>query len=510
MGCTLSHSIRCAALLVTAGVVSHDSPAAQCLREKLASSFPPTFWFEATTFGSRVALDGTRMAIASGYGIEMLDLSGGAWVPAGVLGEPGAKSGASLALDGDVLVVGVPDAQNPGLPPGAALVYERSGGVWSLATTLHAGDAQYAGGFGRAVDVSGTRVLIGSTSGAASQSGAAWIFERGGAGWAQTAKLAPPAPDIGFASAVALDGDRALVSAPFAPSGAAKGGALVYEYSGAQWLPSGLLLPPSPLVAQQLGASCALAGARAVLSSSGVAGAEVYELQSGAWSHTATLALPAGIGGGTVVDSSGQHVLVGSTQRRTFLYSNGSAGWSAPHELPLIDHPSPLLIPPGGAIAIDGDDAIVGIPNIVLPGSAYAFSISGSGCPPLLGEPGSIDVSIANAAQSWQIEAGAAQAGRVYLVLGSLSGTAPGVLLDGHVLPLVPDAYTTYTLTAPNQVPLFGTLGVLDANGSATARFQLFDSHPLFGITAHHAYVVLDLAAGVVAMTSNAVAVSFD
>ncbi|TAJ22111.1 MAG: hypothetical protein EPO68_03735 [Planctomycetota bacterium] len=479
------------------------------MHSEVQSVFPPVFGQPTGSFGIRVALDATTMAIASGYGIEMRERIGDAWTPSGLLTDSGAKSAAALALDGDVLVVGLPDAVNPSLPAGAALVYERSGGTWSLATTLHAGDAQFAEGFGAAVDVSGARILIGAAS-AGQISGAAWVFERNGGVWSQTAKLPPVAPDIGFATAVALDGDRALVTAPFAPFGSAQGGALVYELAGTQWLPTGVLLPPSPQVAQKIGRSCALDGTRAVLGSNGTTGGEVYELQSGSWSHAASLPLPIGGGTSAAVAISGARVLIGTSQRDAFVYTHAGGAWSAPEQLLLLGHAPTLLMLPGAAVALDGDNAAVGTPNILYPGLVYAHSVGGAGCPRLLGLPQTVAVSNQPAAQYWQLEAGSAHANRVYLMLGSLSGTAPGITLDGQLLPLVPDAYTTYTLTAPNSPPLVDTLGVLDANGSALARFQVpAGSTALAGISGHHAYVVLDLAAGVVALTSNAVGVAF-
>ena len=122
----------------------------------------------------------------------------------------------------------------------------------------------------------------------------------------------------------------------------------------------------------------------------------------------------------------------------------------------------------------------------------------------LTGSPGSISLA-AGGSQTLTLDLGPAHAGAPYLVLGSTTGFTPGVLVDGHLLPLVVDAYTLLTLQKPNQPPLVATFGVLDGNGHAVAAFALpAGSPPAFaGIVVHHA--ALALGGLVVARTTNAV-----
>lgn len=122
------------------------------------------------------------------------------------------------------------------------------------------------------------------------------------------------------------------------------------------------------------------------------------------------------------------------------------------------------------------------------------------------------ELSIANGgAQAFSLHAGAERAGDTYLLMGSVSGTAPGVPLGGgHTLPLAFDAYTLSSLDQPNAPPLAGSLGVLDAGGEASASFTLplGLSPALVGTSVHHAYVVVSTGAPVpsVVLVSNAVA----
>lgn len=111
---------------------------------------------------------------------------------------------------------------------------------------------------------------------------------------------------------------------------------------------------------------------------------------------------------------------------------------------------------------------------------------------------------------SFDLDAGPDHAGQLYLLLGSMSGYAPGLSVDGLVLPLnIPDAYFDLTLGAPAISPLTGSLGWLDGAGQASASIQVDPQagHLGVGQVLHHAGVVLDPAlGGQVVFTSNALA----
>lgn len=70
---------------------------------------------------------------------------------------------------------------------------------------------------------------------------------------------------------------------------------------------------------------------------------------------------------------------------------------------------------------------------------------------------------------------GSPQAGRIYLVLGSLSGSQPGITLPGSVnLPLNFDAMTSLMLQLPGLAGVFpGTVGILGTKGEASAKVIL-------------------------------------
>ncbi len=95
--------------------------------------------------------------------------------------------------------------------------------------------------------------------------------------------------------------------------------------------------------------------------------------------------------------------------------------------------------------------------------------------------------------QDMTVSAGAAHAGRLYLILGSVTGTDPPFPIDGKSLPLLIDIYTVQTLNAPNAPPLANSLGLLDASGVATASFTVPPGLPasFVGLTFFHAFVVV-------------------
>jgi hypothetical protein len=100
----------------------------------------------------------------------------------------------------------------------------------------------------------------------------------------------------------------------------------------------------------------------------------------------------------------------------------------------------------------------------------------------------------AGGTQTLTLDAGAASAGDLYLVLGSLSGTSPGVPFAGSTIPLNPDAYFLHTLNHPNTYPLADSFGTLDGAGQAMVHVTLAPGvpAPLVGLVAHHAFGVLD------------------
>ena len=93
----------------------------------------------------------------------------------------------------------------------------------------------------------------------------------------------------------------------------------------------------------------------------------------------------------------------------------------------------------------------------------------------------------------FELLAGPEQAGRLYLMLGTRSGTSPGFGFGGVHFPINPDNYFTFILNNPAGSPLARPFGTLDADGRATSSFTLpAGTNPaLAGLELHHVFAVV-------------------
>ncbi|QDU68661.1 kelch repeat-containing protein [Engelhardtia mirabilis] len=123
----------------------------------------------------------------------------------------------------------------------------------------------------------------------------------------------------------------------------------------------------------------------------------------------------------------------------------------------------------------------------------------------MVAEPTELSVATGGTQDLW-LALGSEYAGSPYLVLGSSSGTSPGLpLAAGVVLPLVPDGYTTWTLGQANGAVFDDTLGTLSSFGGAHGAIVLPGGLPptLAGTSLHHAAIFFG-AGGAIDQVSEA------
>lgn len=148
--------------------------------------------------------------------------------------------GAAVAVDGDTILVGAPGTMVHGLNiPGAAYVFVRTGETWTQEAELIAANAEPVDQFGASVALSGNVALVGSihSSGGQEYAGAAYVFTRSGTTWTQQAQLGPaggPQAWELFGSSVAIEGQTALVGARLSEPVHA-GAAYVFTRAGETW-----------------------------------------------------------------------------------------------------------------------------------------------------------------------------------------------------------------------------------------------------------------------------------
>ncbi|MCB9881769.1 MAG: metallophosphoesterase family protein [Planctomycetes bacterium] len=98
--------------------------------------------------------------------------------------------------------------------------------------------------------------------------------------------------------------------------------------------------------------------------------------------------------------------------------------------------------------------------------------------------------------QRLALDAGTSHVQDLYLLLGSATGSSPGLPLGNVTLPLVPDGYFQVSINAANTGIFQNTLGTLDINGRGNAAIQIGANAPpeLLGLTLWHAFLVFDFA----------------
>ena len=235
-------------------------------------------------FGYSVAINGDTIAVGAmdhnrvslpggGYdypgGVYVFTRTAGVWTEQAHL-DPGSTSatfkfGSAVALTSTTLAVGAFYENG-----GAVYVYTGSGSTWSLQQKLTASDAHTGDGLGFSVAISGDVIVSSarSDSAGANWNGSAYVFRRAGSVWTQEAKLLEPGtpnPVDSFGWAVAVDGNRAVITAKDADHVAANddnaGKAWVWVYDGVSaWSVEDELVPAGHLDYDMFGISADIEG----------------------------------------------------------------------------------------------------------------------------------------------------------------------------------------------------------------------------------------------------------
>ena len=230
--------------------------------------------------------------------------------------------GHSVDIDGDTAIVGAPVSRNSGTP-GSAVVLRRSGNTWSEEQTLAPSDAINNDLFGTAVAIDGDNVIVGAPDAGA---GTVYVFVRSGTTWTEQDKLeaADPASQA-FGNKVAVLGDVALVGAATdsRPGGVSSGSAYFYSRSGSTWTQTQKVSAGDASAGARFGDSVALGASRALIGASALATAQpgaVYSFEPGA-SWTEERKLGGTVGGsddfGTSVALSGITSVIGAPGEST-------------------------------------------------------------------------------------------------------------------------------------------------------------------------------------------------
>lgn len=212
----------------------------------------------ADTFGSAIALSGSTALVAatgdtdSAGAVYVFVRSGGnpPWAQQGPrLVAPqrvsDAAFGFSVAVDGDLALVGAPGQTDAG----SAFAFRRTGATWSAGQSLAVGaplaSPQPGDAFGSAVSLSGTWSVVGAPKSEVAgvlEAGSAFFFEHVAGSWVARQRFDSPEPfDTGtFGTAVSISGNRAGAGASL--DNASLGRVHLFRRENSTWL-----LHPAPL-----------------------------------------------------------------------------------------------------------------------------------------------------------------------------------------------------------------------------------------------------------------------
>lgn len=271
--------------MMTAPRVTHAQTmcAPGSLQQVLAADGAPT-----DAFGLSVAIDGDIAVLGaiwdddrgfnsgSVYIYERTD--NGQWLQTRKItptdGGPEDVFGRSVAISGQTIVVGANGDDDRGFDAGAGYVYVRQDGQWIQQAKLRASDGRANDRAGWAIDIHGDTVVLSAhrRDDAGIDSGAAYVFVRNESGqWTQQARLnaSDAAADDLFGHDVAVDGDTIIVGAyKDDDDGSSSGSAYIFTRDASnQWLQQAKLTASDANVGYHFGRFVDLDGNRALIGS---------------------------------------------------------------------------------------------------------------------------------------------------------------------------------------------------------------------------------------------------
>jgi len=425
-----------AAILLAIGL-SPGADAAECEMARLLASDGAAYDY----FGHSVAVSGDVAVVGAYQDDDYGPESGSAWVyrwngsswveEAKLLPSDGGAStdffGFRVAVSGNVSVVGKHLDDESGFNSGSAYVYRFDGSTWAE-TKLLASDGVFGDSFGWSVAVSGDVAVVGAYGDDDNglESGAAYVYRWNGSSWVEDIKLlaSDGAADDNFGYAVAVSGDVVVVGAWHNDdNGADSGSAYVYRWNGSSWIETKLLASDGA-VGDWFGFSVAVSGDVAMVGSfldddngpdSGSAYAYRFNSSSWTWAETKLLASDGAAGDyfGFSVAVSGDVAVVGAYQNdddgvnsgSAYVYRFDGSSWA---ETKLLASDGTVSDWFGYSVGVSGDVAVVGAygvdDNGPSSGSAYVHggvsaadcNTNGEGdlCDILAGTSSDLDVSL--------------------------------------------------------------------------------------------------------------------
>jgi hypothetical protein len=319
-------------------------------------------------------------------------------------GMPGDLFGFSVAIDQDVMVIGTPYSGEFGWLAGLASVYRYDGNSWNFDQFLYPADIETTDFFGGSVAVDGDVIVVGAASDSHSglaDAGSAYVFRDVLGAWVEEQKLTAYDAEGGdtFGDAVAVDGTTIADGAP-GDDGMGYtdiGSVYVFDFSGPSWGFTEKAYPPDPIREPGMGLDVALEGDLLVAGAWGdssiapLAGSAYVFERNGTFGTGVELAPEQPLAldfYGMGVEVNQGRVLIGAARKddvgAAFLYEQKTGGgWKILRRFEATDAFSLCYF--GISVALDGDRALVGARLMTGPagatGAAYGFDVPEGGLP---------------------------------------------------------------------------------------------------------------------------------
>ena len=333
---------------------------------------------------------------------------GSAWVEEAKLIPPDGRSDDffawTVSISGDVAIMGAHGNDNArGQNAGAAYIYRRMNGTWTLEAKLTASDGAAEDQFGWDVWISGDTAMVGAVLddvGTQADAGSAYVFTRESGTWRQQAKLSAPTPLANgqFGRGVSVSGNSVAVGAAGYQNPNGEDRAYVFTRSNDVWSLQATLQAPDATGVDHFGLNIAISGDTLIVGSErhdvdgmGDAGASYIFVRNGSnWTlQTKLTASDAAQGDrfGFCAELVGDYAVVGAIfgttepgvrNGKVYVYKRTGTTWDEIAILQARVGSSQDQF--GNTVAIQDDLIIVGavrdnMNGLVDSGSAYIFQI---------------------------------------------------------------------------------------------------------------------------------------
>ncbi len=304
--------------------------------------------------------------------------------------------GQSVALEGDVAVVGAP---NKNTRRGKAYIFVRSGNTWNEQQILAPNDLAIDSFFGTSVAIEDDTIVVGAYGNGVA--GAVYVFVRSGNNWTQQQKLTPSdSPSLAlFGRTVGINNNTIIAGAADADS--LRGAAYIFVRSGTTWTEQQKLFTTETNTGK-FGDSVAISGDTVAIGESGdfnpqlgVLGAAYIFVRSGTtWTEQQKLFASDAQGQdyfGSSILIEGDTVVVGSQsglsapgtkKGAAYVFVRSGTSWTQQQKLIASDGAAGDRF--GISLAMSGSKLIVGASGVDLnsdnngEGSAYIFELAGN------------------------------------------------------------------------------------------------------------------------------------